>query len=460
MEEKQIAQMLLEQRAYFQSGVTLPLRFRLGMLKRLREAIDRWEGEIVRALKADLGKSDYESMMCEVRLARSEITYLLRHTARFARAHRVPTPLGQFAGRSYESLQPLGNVLIMSPWNYPFLLTIQPLADAIAAGNTAILKPSAYAPATGSVIEGLVKEVFSPEYVTVVTGGRQENASLLEQKFDLIFFTGSQTVGREVLRHAAENLIPTVLELGGKSPCIVDSTAKVELAARRIVFGKFLNCGQTCVAPDYILCHESVSDALVTALCREITRQYGETPLNNPDYGRIVNKKHFERLCKLMKGGNVVCGGAVSPETLQIAPTVLTEVTWNDPVMEEEIFGPILPVLTFRTMEDVWKMLANRPKPLALYLFSEEREQIQTVLERCQFGGGCVNDTVIHLATSAMGFGGVGESGMGAYHGKRGFDTFSHRKSIVEKKTWVDLPMRYQPYQRKRYQKLLRLFQR
>ena len=451
---------LENQRKYFRSGATLSVDHRIRMLKRLRAAIDQYEAEIAAALRADLGKSDFEGFMCEIGMARSELSYMIRHTRRFAREKTVYTPLAQFASRSFQKPCPYGNVLIMSPWNYPFLLTIGPLANAIAAGNTAIVKPSAYSPATGAVIQKLLAACFPEEYVAVVTGGRQENASLLEQKFDLVFFTGSQNVGKEVLRHTAETLTPAVLELGGKSPCIVDSTAKLKLAAKRIVFGKFLNCGQTCVAPDYVLCHESVKDAFLEEVRCQIQTQYGSAPLENPDYGRIVNRKHFDRLLSLIDPEKVIFGGDAREGTLQIAPTVMENVAWEDAVMQEEIFGPILPVLTFRSCEEVYSRLADRPKPLALYLFSEDKVRIREVTQRCAFGGGCVNDTIIHLATSEMGFGGVGESGMGAYHGKEGFRTFSHTKSIVDKKTWMDLPMRYQPYDRGLYGKLLRLFLR
>ena len=455
-----IDEILEQQRKFFRSGATLPVKFRINMLKKLRSAVNQYEAEIAEALKADLGKSDFEGFMCETGLVRSEISYMIRHVRRFARNHSVYTPLAQFASHSYQKPSPYGNVLIMSPWNYPFLLTIDPLADAIAAGNTAIVKPSAYSPATSAIIEKIIKECFAPEYVAVVTGGRKENASLLEKKFDLVFFTGSQNVGREVLRHTAETLTPAVLELGGKSPCIVDSTAKLKLAAKRIVFGKYLNCGQTCVAPDYILCHESVKDELVQEICAQIKKQYGENPLSNPDYGKIINRKHFDRIRSLIDPHKVVIGGTASEETLQIAPTVLDNVTWEDAVMQEEIFGPVMPILTFKSFDEVYSLLADKTRPLALYLFSEDKHRIREVTARCSYGGGCVNDTVIHLATSEMGFGGVGESGMGSYHGKTGFDAFSHSKSIVDKKTWMDLPMRYQPYKRGIYGKLLHMFLR
>ena len=448
------------QHRFFNTGATLPVSFRKAMLQKLRDEVDRHEGALAEALAADLGKSGYEGFMCEIGLVRSELSYMLRHTARLARERTVRTPLAQFAARSFQKPSPYGSALIMSPWNYPVLLTLDPLADAIAAGNTAVVKPSAYAPAVSDLLAELIGRCFPPEYVAAVTGGREENAALLEEAFDFVFFTGSQAVGREVLRHTAERLTPAVLELGGKSPCIVDETARLPLAARRIVFGKYLNCGQTCVAPDYILCHSGIKDRLVEALCQEVRRQYGEDPLRNPRYGRIVNEKHFQRLLGLMDPDKTVIGGQSSPETLQIAPTILDRVSPGDPVMQEEIFGPILPILTFDRFEDLYGLLADQPKPLALYLFSENRPRVRQALSRLRFGGGCVNDVVIHLATSEMGFGGVGESGMGAYHGKAGFDAFSHYKSIVDKKTWMDLPMRYQPYQEKRYGRLLHLFLR
>ncbi len=453
-----IDELLQRQRAYFQTGATLPVSFRQRMLDRLYGAIQEREEQIAQALKSDLGKSDYEGFMCEIGLTLSEIRYMRRHTAAFAREHRVPTPLAQFPSRSFRKASPYGNVLIMSPWNYPFLLTMEPLADAIAAGNTAVVKPSAYSPATSAVIAEMIAACFQPEYVAVVTGGRQENAALLEQKFDLIFFTGSQAVGKEVLRHTAETLTPAVLELGGKSPCIVDETADIPLAARRIVFGKYLNCGQTCVAPDYILCKECVKEQLLQALCAEVKRQFSSAPLENPDYGRIVNEKHFDRLSALLDESKLVLGGEKDRARLRIAPAILDGVTWEDPVMGEEIFGPILPILTYSRFEELYPLLAGKPKPLALYLFSRDKARIREATARFSYGGGCINDTVIHLATSAMPFGGVGESGMGGYHGKVGFEAFSHSKSIVDKKTWLDLPMRYQPYQRRLYSALLHFF--
>ncbi|MBQ9361248.1 MAG: aldehyde dehydrogenase [Lachnospiraceae bacterium] len=452
-----IEDILYAQRKYFNSGATLPVSFRIESLKKLYRNIKKYEKGIGEALTEDLGKSDLEGFFCETGLVLSEISYMAKHVRFYAREKTVHSPITQFVSRSFVKPSPYGCTLIMSPWNYPFLLTIDPLVDAIAAGNTAIVKPSAYSPASSRIIEKLIKESFDPRHVACVTGGRKENSALLEQKFDLIFFTGSQAVGKEVLRHAAENLTPSVLELGGKSPCIIDKSAKIKLAARRFVFAKFLNCGQTCVAPDYVLCHKSVKDEFIRELKKEIRRQYGAEPLNNPDYGKIINKKHFDRLTGLINKDKVVYGGETDENALKIAPTVMDDVTYDDAVMGEEIFGPIVPVLTFESYKDIYADLADKPKPLALYIFAEDRKRIREVTARVSYGGGCINDAVVHLATSEMGFGGVGESGMGAYHGKVGFDTFSHNKSILDKKTWIDLPMRYQPYKNPLYKKIFHL---
>ena len=458
MTNEQIASLLDKQREYYKSGVTVPMNFRIEQLKKLYAAIKKYESEILQALHTDLGKSDYESFMCEIGLVLSEITYMIRHTKKFAKRKTVYTPITNFHAHCFKQPVPYGNTLIMSPWNYPFLLTVDPLADAIAAGNTAIVKPSAYSPATSAIISKIISECFDAEYIAVITGGRAENAALLEQKFDFVFFTGRQAVGKEVLRHTAEHLTPAVLELGGKSPCIVDKSANIALAAKRIVFGKFLNCGQTCVAPDYILCESSVKDKFISEVASQIKIQYGENPLKNKDYGKIINQKHFERLCGLIDKNKVIIGGETDCDSNRIAPTVMDNVTENDAVMGEEIFGPIMPILTFDDFDKMVDNLKAKDKPLALYLFSSDKGQIKRITTELSYGGGCINDVVVHLSTSEMGFGGVGQSGMGSYHGKDGFDAFSHYKSIMDKKTWLDLPMRYQPYKNKMYEKLLHLF--
>ena len=446
MKKEQIDLLLSKQRKFFAGGATLDVSYRSAALKKLQKALTENEAAIADALRRDLGKSAEESYMCETGIVLAEISYMLRHIRNFAKEKTVATPLAQFASRSYKKPMPYGVTLIMSPWNYPLMLTLDPLVDAIAAGNTAVLKPSAYSPATSALLQKLISDSFPEEYVAVVTGGREENSYLLEQKFDYIFFTGSKTVGKLVLEKASRHLTPTTLELGGKSPCIVDKSAKLELAARRIVFGKFLNCGQTCVAPDYILCHASVKEKFVECLKAEIQRQYGSEYLNNGMYGKIISSRHFQRITGLIEESKVILGGRSDAASQKIEPTVMDGVTWEDKVMGEEIFGPVLPILTYESIDDVIETVNSHDTPLALYIYAEDKAVIRKVTSRCAFGGGCVNDCIIHIATSNMGFGGVGESGMGAYHGKRGFDTFTHYKSIVDKKTWMDLPMRYQPY--------------
>lgn len=446
MDSSKIKNVVNQQRKFFQTGATLPVKFRIEALKKLKANILANEKEIAAAIKADLGKSETEAFMCEIGLVITEISYMLKHVRKFAKDKTVSTPLSNFPAHSFVKSSPYGNVLIMSPWNYPFLLTLDPLVDAISAGNTVVVKPSAYSPATSAAIEKVLQETFAPEYVAVVTGGRAENACLLEQKFDYIFFTGSQAVGKEVLRHAAEFLTPCTLELGGKSPCIIDSSAKIKLAATRLVWGKYLNCGQTCVAPDYVLCHSSVKDQFIKAMAAEIKAQFGQDPLANKDYGKIINQKHFERVSGLINKDKVAVGGRVNAKTQQIEPTVMDNVTWEDAVMGEEIFGPVLPVLTFESYDQIYQTLNDKAKPLAFYLFTENRKLMKEFTSRFNFGGGCINDCIIHLATNNLGFGGCGESGMGAYHGKVGFDTFSTKKSIVNRKTFMDVPLRKQPY--------------
>ena len=457
MTEQEINAIVAAQRKYFQTGATLPVSFRIDALRRLYDAVSGSEKEIHDALRKDLGKSGFESYMCETGLVLEEISYMLKHVRRFTGEKRVRTPLAQFHSRSYKKPSPYGVTLIMSPWNYPFMLTLSPLVDALAAGNTAVVKPSAYSPCTSEVIRQILTKCFEPQYVSVVTGGRAENTCLLHEHFDYIFFTGSQSVGKEVMRSAADHLTPVTLELGGKSPCIVDQTANIRLAARRIVFGKYLNCGQTCVAPDYVYCHRSVRDRLIKEIGKQIRRQFGKKPLDNKNYGKIINEKHFDRILGLIDKEKVVFGGNSDRDALRIEPTVMDNVTFSDAVMQEEIFGPVMPVLTFDSLDEVIRNVNAMPHPLALYLFTSSKTAAKKVTARCGFGGGCINDTIIHLATTEMGFGGFGESGMGSYHGKTGFDTFTHYKSIVDKKTWLDLPMRYQPY-RKMHEKMVRFF--
>lgn len=446
---------LEKQRTFFAVGNTLDVDLRLSKLKLLKDTIKQYEGEICSALNQDLGKSEFESFMCEIGLVYEEISYMLKNTRRLSAEKTVHTPLVNFASRSYTKPTPYGNTLIISPWNYPFLLTMGPLIDAIAAGNTAMIKPSKNSMATTLIMGKIIRACFKEDYVYLIDKDIDNARNLIKEKFDFIFFTGSTNIGKEVLRCAAEHLTPVVLELGGKSPCIVDRSADLKLAARRIVFGKFLNCGQTCVAPDYVLCHKSIAQNLQKQLCTQAQKQYGKKPFENKNYGKIINAKHFDRLSGLMEPSKIIYGGQINKDTLQIAPTIMANVTWDDKIMQEEIFGPVLPILTFENIEEVIDLLNRKPKPLALYLFSNDRQTIKQVTSRLRYGGGCINDTIVHLATTEMAFGGVGESGMGSYHGEQGFKTFSHNKSIVNKKNWIDFPVRYFPY-KKIYLKLLK----
>ena len=441
MDIEEIKGIIEAQRAFFKTGATLNVKARRARLVKLRESIRRHEADIADALHADLGKGADESYMCETGLVLSEISYLIKHVKKLSKPRRCKTPLAQYVSKSYELPSPYGNVLVMSPWNYPFLLSVEPLAEAVAAGNTVILKTSRFSPATAAVIDTILGEVFEREYVYSLTGGREINSCLIESKFDYIFFTGGKTVGKLVYTKAAENMTPVTLELGGKSPVIVDKTANLKLAARRIVFGKYLNAGQTCVAPDYLWCESSVKDAFVKELIKEIERQFGGA-MSDVNYGKIITEKHFERVSGLIDKCKTIYGGDTDSATFRIAPTVMDNVTFDDAVMGEEIFGPILPIMTFDKLDDVIQKVNDMPSPLALYFFSSNKRAIKRVMSVCRFGGGCVNDVVIHLATTEMGFGGFCASCIGAYHGTRGFDTFKHYKSIVYKKTFIDLPFR------------------
>lgn len=440
------SQILQSQREYFLTGETKNIKFRIRQLKNLRKAILDNEQNIYNALKTDLGKTEIESYMCEFALVINEIDYMLKHIKSFSKPKRVHTEIANFPAKAYTLPSPKGNVLIMSPWNYPFMLTMEPLVDAIAAGNTAIVKPSAYSKATSQLIFDIISKTFEPKYIASILGGREANQDLLTLKFDHIFFTGSKAVGHEVLKSAEKNITTVTLELGGKSPCIVDKSAKIPLSAKRIVFGKFMNVGQTCVAPDYILVHESVKDQLLNELVLQIKRQYGEHPLDDENYGKIISEKHFDKLISLLEGQNIYYGGKANRQTLKIEPTIVVDPKLDSPIMTEEIFGPIIPVVTYSTYEEALEIIRRNDTPLATYIFSQNKNTINFFENSVQFGGGCINDTIMHLITPRLAFGGVGESGMGAYHGKRGFDTFSHHKSIINKSTKMDVPLRYRPH--------------
>lgn len=439
MDATQIQAAVDLQKAFFNTHQTINVKWRKSQLRLLKESIQHHEREIQEALYLDLGKNADEAYMSEIGMTYAEINYMLRHMDCLSAVHYKYTPLHQFLSVSMTIDIPYGNVLIMSPWNYPFLLTMAPLTDCLAAGNTALVKPSDYSSHTSAVIQKIIAETFQPGYVDCITGGRAENQALLDQKFDYIFFTGSPTVGQLVMEKASAHLTPISLELGGKSPAVVDSSANLKMAARRIVFGKFLNAGQTCVAPDYVYVHESVKDDFLQILRHEIELQYPSPQ----DIGKIINEKHFKRLLGLINPSKVVYGGTASASTLQIAPTVMDHITWEDPVMQEEIFGPVLPILTFADFKQLMETIAARPTPLAFYLFTRNPEQKAWYKRIQPFGSGCINDTVVQLSNDHLPFGGMGHSGMGQYHGAYGFETFSHTKAVLDKVTWLDLPFRY-----------------
>ena len=448
------------QKEFFRSGATLDIAFRKEMLKKLLGAMEKWEAKLSEALWTDLHKSYEEAYLTEISIVKGEIKDHLRKVGKWARKKRVHTPIKLFPASTHVVKEPLGCSLIVSPWNYPVQLLLNPLVGAISAGCTAVLKPSPYVPNVSSVIEDMIKETFEEQYVAVVQGNREVNAALFEQRWDMIFFTGSPALAKTVMAAAAKNLTPVVLELGGKSPCIIDKTADIAVTAKRLAWGKTLNSGQTCIAPDYILIHKDVKEAFVKAFDAEVRALHGEDIAADRHYVRMVNDKAFERVTGYFKDGDIIYGGRTDATTRFIEPTLIENVALDSPLMTEEIFGPVFPIVTFEDnfKERVIEFVTSREKPLAFYYFGKESDGWEMV-RRTSSGGGCINDVIIHLATSEMGFGGVGESGMGSYHGKAGFDAFSHKKSIVDKKTWMDLPMRYQPYNKK-YGKLLHMFLR
>lgn len=443
-----MTQLVERQKRYFSTGATRNVENRKKALNTLLQGLERREEELLAALKADLGKGAFEGYMSEVGMVRTEARHALKHVVKWSRPKRVKGPLSQFPSRGEILREPYGTALIIAPWNYPVQLNLVPLISALAAGCTAVVKPSAYAPATSHALAQLLGECFPPEYVAVVEGGRAENTALLEQPFDRIFFTGSPAVGRTVMAAAAKHLTPVTLELGGKSPVILLSDADVALAAHRLAWGKFLNAGQTCVAPDHVWVPSRLRDAFVEAIQGEIAKLYGPDPLHSGDLGCIINEKHFQRLLKLLPSGRTVCGGTWEEESRKIAPTVLVDVTEEAPVMGEEIFGPILPVLTYDNLDELLAHLAQKPHPLALYVFTRSSEGAQKVLTAFPFGGGCVNDAVVHLTCPDLPFGGVGESGMGRCHGRYGFDTFTHEKGILWRGK-MEVALRYPPHQGK-----------
>ncbi len=439
-----IHEIVESEKHFFRTGVTRGVDFRIDMLKKFRKAIIENDELISAALKADLNKQPFESYMCETGLLLEEINFHIKHLKKWSKTRRVKSGIGQLPGRSYICPEPYGVVLIMAPWNYPVQLCLMPLVGAISAGNCAIVKPSAYAPESSRVISKLIESAFPTGFVTAVEGGREANRALLDEPFDYIFFTGSVAVGKTVMEAAAKRLTPVTLELGGKSPIIVDETANLPLAARRIAFGKVLNAGQTCVAPDYLMIEKSVEAPFIEEYKKALTSFFPDGDMSG--MVRIINDKHFERVCNILdNSGSIAIGGVRDAETRFIEPAVLTDVPIDSPAMQQEIFGPVLPVLPYEKLDDCIDFIRSRPKPLALYIFSENKMNQEKVLNSCSFGGGCINDTVIHLASSHMSFGGVGESGMGSYHGKKSFDTFTHYRSVL-KQGKLDVKLRYFPY--------------
>ncbi|WP_062106031.1 aldehyde dehydrogenase [Bacillus niameyensis] len=435
--------LIARQRSFFNSGETKPVSYRIEALQKLRNGIKENEEKLMVALKADLNKSEFESYTTEIGIVLEEIRFIQKHLRSWCKPKKVKTPITHIGSKGFIYPEPYGVTLIIAPWNYPFQLAIAPLIGAIAAGNCAIIKPSEYTPNTSEVLTRLMTDIFPKELVSVVQGGIETSEALLEEKFDYIFFTGSVSVGKVIMKGAAKHLTPITLELGGKSPCIVHKDANLKLAAKRIAWGKFMNAGQTCVAPDYLFIHSSVRDEFLHELSLMVKALYGEEPLKNPHYTHIVSMKHYERLVSFLKDGEIAFGGSANDENLAIEPTVLTGINWNDSVMTDEIFGPILPVLEYDELSVVIDGIKRHPNPLALYLFSKDQRIQDKVMTDISFGGGCINDTVYHLSSPYLPFGGVGSSGMGNYHGKGSFDTFSHQKSILKQTTRFDLPFRY-----------------
>jgi acyl-CoA reductase-like NAD-dependent aldehyde dehydrogenase len=444
-----LSHLINQQRQFFQSNQTKDINFRIEQLKRLKQAILDYEQAIEKALKSDLGKPDCEGYITELGLGLVEINHALKHIKSWTKPKKVSVPITQFPATAQVCPEPLGVVLIIGAWNYPFQLSISPLVGAIAAGNCAILKPSEVATHTSNLLSEMISKYFDSAFIAVVEGGKEVAQQLLDEKFDHIFFTGGTQVGRIVMSAAAKHLTPVTLELGGKSPCIVDANTHLDYTARRLVWGKFINAGQTCLAPDYLLANRSIKNVLLERIKFYIQEFYGTTPATSPDYARIINSNHFERLCNLLGVGEIVIGGDAYAEELYIAPTVIDQVDWNAPVMQEEIFGPILPVLEYTDLSEAIAIIQSQPKPLALYFFSNNPQHQQRILQETSSGSICFNDTVVQFACPELPFGGVGDSGIGHYHGKASFDTFSHLKSVLHRSFLADLKLRYPPYKNK-----------
>lgn len=443
------ASIVSKQRQFFNTNQTKDISFRIQQLQILKQAILDNQSAIINAVQADLNKPELEAYTTELGLCLEEINYTIKHIKTWVKPRKVATPITQFPSSSKIYTEPLGVVLIIGAWNYPFQLVIAPLIGAIAAGNCAILKPSEIAANTSHLLAEIIPKYFDSSFIAVVEGGKEATQQLLEEKFDHIFYTGSTQVGKIIMSAAAKHLTPVTLELGGKSPCIVDADTHLEYTARRIVWGKFINAGQTCVAPDYLLVDKKIKKDLLERIKQCIQDFYGTIPETSPDYARIISQNHFNRLCELLKMGNIIIGGETNPTTRYIAPTVIDGVTLTDRVMQEEIFGPILPIIEYTNLSEAIAVVNAQPKPLALYIFSSNKQHQEQVLQETASGGVCINDTIVHMAFPSLPFGGVGESGMGRYHGKASFETFSHQRSVLNKSFLVDIKLRYAPYKDK-----------
>ncbi len=441
-----IQDLIQSQRLFFTEHITREIPFRLCALDRLQEGIRKYEPELTEALRNDLGKSAFESYASEIGLILREIKSAKKHLAGWSKEKKCPTPLFMAGSKSFVHPEPYGVVLIIAPWNYPVQLTLSPLIGAIAAGNCAIVKPSPDAPCTSDVLTRLIDECFESEYIAVTATDAHTTEMLLQERFDYIFYTGGVRFGKSVMEAAARHLTPVTLELGGKSPCIVDDDADLPVAARRIVWGKLLNCGQTCVAPDYLMVHSTIKDRLIDAIRKEIARQYGEDPRLSPDYPRIVNRRHIDRLLPLLKDGDIVCGGTADPDERYIAPTLIENVRPGSPLLTDEIFGPILPVIPFDDIDDCVEYINTHEKPLALYYFTQSKKRARYMIQHTSSGGVCINDTISHVVNSDLPFGGIGNSGIGQYHGRYSFETFSHPKSVVKTTTAFNIELKFAPY--------------
>lgn len=439
----QIKHLVASQRKFFLTERTRSYQYRIEQLRVLRNMIEKYEKEIYQALKQDLNKSQFETFTTELGFLYNEIKHTENHLKTWMKDEQVDAPITHKGTRNFIRKEPYGVTLVISPWNYPLNLAIAPAIGAIAAGNTVIIKPSEHSPATSALLSKMIRETFESNYIAVVEGEEEISKALLNERFDYIFFTGSTAVGKIIMREASKHLTPVTLELGGKSPAIIDKDSNLSIAAKRIIWGKYTNSGQTCVAPDYLYIHQKIKDKLLKEMIKQIKSLYSKDPLNNKNIVRIININHFNRLTSFLSNGKIVYGGQIDSDNLKIEPTILDDISWDDPVMQEEIFGPILPILTFQELDDVIEELKHREKPLALYYFGEKEKNQEKVMTTLSFGGGCINDTLYHLANPNMPFGGVGSSGMGGYHGKSSFDTFSHQKSILKQTTKFDLPLRY-----------------